>query len=708
MRSKIFSSDTIRTTLREQLWISVFLALGFFMAFPVAGMIVTGNWQNLNYSPDQIQKLYEHLWRDGFMITGAAVAAGAGILNGANGFWYLYSPRKVDFYHCLPERRIWMFRNRVLVGMIYYVVPYLVMEFLAVCVGAAQGFFGLKLMGMALTMLGLHFMMYLLFYFSTVLAIVLTGNILTGILVLGGIFAYGPLLCGLIIAYRSCFYGTTCGLLQYGLTDFLKCFLSPVFLGIRLIQNYSGGACGIFPGVMILLTAVFAGLSCLAYCRRPSESNHDSMVYPKVGILLQILVEVPFGLGIGYIFCELSRNNHRILWWIFGMLLGVILAHGMMEVLYYLNPRRFFDGKPQFLLVCILTAFCSVWYLQDLGDFDGFLPAKEQLAGVSMNTGSFGENLDYIVEREDGTYDSVFWEDPESAMNGEKEIGDDSYRILQEIVEYNKSDIAADSQNETIYRVDMKYTMKSGADVYRQYGMTPDQIHELMRAFCEEGELKEQRYSLLNIDEKYIEHITLTTADNIDMNLYEKEPEKKRQLLEALRKDIADAETEDFLGQATCALQFDYRVPAETDLNTMIPSGSEETSMQYLWQQVNLFPSFQRTMKLLEKEGSVDSLEKADISSVEVWLVGKDGLSDSVVYSGKEEVEELKKVMVPDILTSVWLNYEEDVYAVAYRKSGAQMSGSELSSMRLTQLPDFVERDLSASLENQDQSAGED
>ena len=130
--------------------------------------------------------------------------------------------------------------------------------------------------------------------------------------------------------------------------------------------------------------------------------------------------------------------------------------------------------------------------------------------------------------------------------------------------------------------------------------------------------------------------------------------------------------------------------------------------MQYLWQQVNLFPSFQRTMKLLEKEGSVDSLEKADISSVEVWLVGKDGLSDSVVYSGKEEVEELKKVMVPDILTSVWLNYEEDVYAVAYRKSGAQMSGSELSSMRLTQLPDFVERDLSASLENQDQSAGED
>lgn len=195
MRSKTFSSDTIRTTLRGQLWIPLFLALGFFVAFPVAGLIVTGNWQNLHYGPGQIEMLYEHLWRDGFMITGAVVAAAAGILNGANGFWYLYSPRKVDFYHCLPEKRIWMFRDRVLVGLISYAVPYLVMEFLAVCVGAAQGFFGLKLMGMALTMLGLHFIMYLLSYFSTVLAIVLTGNILTGILVLGGIFTYGPLLC---------------------------------------------------------------------------------------------------------------------------------------------------------------------------------------------------------------------------------------------------------------------------------------------------------------------------------------------------------------------------------------------------------------------------------------------------------------------------------------------------------------------------------
>lgn len=432
------------------------------------------------------------------------------------------------------------------------------------------------------------------------------------------------------------------------------------------------------------------------------------MVYPNVGILLQILVEVPFGLGIGYIFCEISRNNHRNFWWVFGMLLGVVLAHGMMEVLYHLNFRRFFAGKLQFLLVCILTAFCSVWYLRDLGDFDGFLPAKERLAGVSMNTGSFGENLDYIVEREDGTYETVWWEDPESAMNGKKEIGDDSYRILQEIVKDNQNDAAADSQNETMYCVNMKYIMKSGADVYRQYKMTPEQIHELMRAFCEEGELKEQRYSVLNIDEKYLKHITLTTADNTAMNLYEKEPEKKRQLLEALRKDVADAEPEDFLGQATCALQFDYQVPVETDLNTMIPSDSEETSMRYLWQQVNLFPSFQRTMKLLEKEGYAVSLEIADIASVEVWLVGEDGLSDSVVYSGKKEVDELKKVMVPDMLSSAWLNYEEDVYAVAYRKSGAQMAGSELCSMRLTKLPDFVERDLPGLLKNQDQDTEED
>ena len=40
------------------------------------------------------------------------------------------SRKKVDFYHSLPVKRSRMFWNRVYTGLLYYLVPYMIMEFL--------------------------------------------------------------------------------------------------------------------------------------------------------------------------------------------------------------------------------------------------------------------------------------------------------------------------------------------------------------------------------------------------------------------------------------------------------------------------------------------------------------------------------------------------------------------------------------------------
>ena len=156
MKSRIFSSKYIKTISKGQIWIPAFIALGFLLAFPVTGMVKLSSWSDLKYSALQSQILYNNLWKDGFVLSGLIIASIAAFINSVNGFIYLYSGKKTDYYHGLPMKRSEMFLERIFSGLVYYLIPYIVTEFLMICIGAARGFFSLNIMGMAVRMLFLH------------------------------------------------------------------------------------------------------------------------------------------------------------------------------------------------------------------------------------------------------------------------------------------------------------------------------------------------------------------------------------------------------------------------------------------------------------------------------------------------------------------------------------------------------------------------
>ena len=70
MKSRIFSSKYIKTISKGQAWIPAFITLGFLLAFPVAALVKLGTWRNVEYTTAQISVLYNHLWRDGLVMTG--------------------------------------------------------------------------------------------------------------------------------------------------------------------------------------------------------------------------------------------------------------------------------------------------------------------------------------------------------------------------------------------------------------------------------------------------------------------------------------------------------------------------------------------------------------------------------------------------------------------------------------------------------------
>ena len=401
MRSRIFSYKHIKTISRGQIWIPAFITLGFLLAFPVAALVKLGIWRNMEYTSAQISVLYNHLWKDGLMTTGVVVAVMAAFMNSVNEFIYLYSGKKTDFYHGLPMKRSEMFAERVVTGLIYYVIPYVIMEFFMICIGAARGFFSLKIMGMAVKMFCLHLFIYLVIYFSIVLIISVTGNLLMGILCLMGMYLYGLFLNMLMLSYGDVFLQTFASGRRYGIFRFLVYYASPGTLVLSMLNEYAYGNAGRRIVAVVILAAVLAILSWLAYVKRPSEAAGKSMVYKWIAILIKFMVVVPTGLGVGWIFYASTVGKSRMIWWIFGMILGTVISHGMIETIYHMSFQKFFARKLQIVIAGVLVACCALIYQKDLLHFDSYIPKQEDIASVNINTSSFDQDYYSIVNKTD-------------------------------------------------------------------------------------------------------------------------------------------------------------------------------------------------------------------------------------------------------------------------------------------------------------------
>ena len=55
------------------------------------------------------------------------------------------------------------------------------------------------------------------------------------------------------------------------------------------------------------------------------------MVYGKLAAVIKFMVVVPCGMGTGFVFYLIPTSHARNIWCVFGMILGTVLAHGMIE-----------------------------------------------------------------------------------------------------------------------------------------------------------------------------------------------------------------------------------------------------------------------------------------------------------------------------------------------------------------------------------------
>ena len=696
MKSRIFSSKYIKTISKGQLWMPAFIALGFLLAFPVTGMVKLSSWSDLKYSALQSQILYNNLWKDGFVLSGLIIASIAAFINSVNGFIYLYSGKKTDYYHGLPMKRSEMFLERIFSGLVYYLIPYIVTEFLMICIGAARGFFSLNIMGMAVRMLFLHLIIYLVIYFSIVLIISVTGNMLMGILCLGGMYLYGIVLNLILVAYGQSFWQTFFSAeYQYGRFNALLHMASPGTLILSMVSDYAEGKTGKLLAAVIILGVIFGVLAWTAYKKRPSESAGKSMVYSWISIVVRFMVVIPGGLAVGWIFYSLTTGKVRILWWIFGMILGTVIIHGLSETIYQMSFQGFFTKKLQLVIAGALVAVCALIFQKDLLHFDSYIPKQEDIASMNLNMMSFDQDYyENVQKTKDGEYeitDANNWAEPAMAFVGKNGIGDQTYKALQDIVSSNPKGEVIDGDY-TYYSI-IKYTLKSGKEIYRKYWIGTENLSALVKGLYEEENLKEQKFGFLNLDQKYLKNIGLNDASGNGYSIFQNDSDKMKQLLEAMKKDVDAATAEDFMQAPEVKMDFAYQFPGKQSVNNMIP-GNTNANVQYANWIVGIYPSFKNTLAILKETGYPLTVEDLDIEKIMLnYFNDDDGQQEDVTYEKPEEIKALKEALT--IRYNGYVDKDSEIYQNIY-VSVFTDKGEAVNTygLKTEKLPDFVKEKI--------------
>lgn len=696
MRSRIFSSKYLKTISKGQLWMPAFIALGFLLAFPVTGMVKLSSWSDLQYSALQNQILYNNLWKDVFVLSGMIISSIAAFINSVNGFIYLYSGKKTDYYHGLPMKRTEMFLERVFSGLVYYLMPYIVAEFLMICIGAARGFFSLSIMGMAVKMFFLHIIIYLVIYFSIVLVISVTGNMLMGILCLGGMYLYGIVLNLILVAYGQSFWQTFFSAeYQYGRFNALLHMASPGTLILSMVSDYAEGKTGKLLAAVIILGVIFGVLAWTAYKKRPSESAGKSMVYSWISIVVRFMVVVPGGLAVGWIFYSLTTGKVRILWWIFGMILGTVIIHGLSETIYQMSFQGFFTKKLQLVIAGALVAVCALIFQKDLLHFDSYIPKQEDIASMNLNMMSFDQDYyENVQKTKDGEYkitDANNWAEPAMAFVGKNGIGDQTYKALQDIVSSNPKGEVIDGDY-TYYSI-IKYTLKSGKEIYRKYWIGTENLSALVKGLYEEENLKEQKFGFLNLDQKYLKNIGLNDASGNGYSIFQNDSDKMKQLLEAMKKDVDAATAEDFMQAPEVKMDFAYQFPGKQSVNNMIP-GNTNANVQYANWIVGIYPSFKNTLAILKETGYPLTVEDLDIEKIMLnYFNDDDGQQEDVTYEKPEEIKALKEALT--IRYNGYVDKDSEIYQNIYVSVLTDKGGAvNTYGLKTEKLPDFVKEKI--------------
>ena len=546
MTSRSLFFKYMKENTKQRIWNLALVLLLCFFAFPVT----TALWSSTAFRPEnlnsslpadlalaQAQRDFTRDMLRMYSMKGGALAfmlTIAAVVLAASGFAYLHSKKKTDFYHSLPIRREMLYAVTCLNGFLYMAVAYIGFLTIAAVMIRVKGVpFDWGSLYLASVE---HLCFFALVYMTAILSMLLTGNLVVGLLGTGVLFSWGPVICMTISAYFSEYFTTF-----YGDDSFLLALserTSPVAWYVKACMSSQPGRMALWA---MLAAAVLFLLGMLLYRRRPSEAAGHAMAFPITEPIIRFLIAVPSSLLLGAMFHSMMYEDG---WTVFGLVCGLLLVSCIIEIIYHFDFKSLFAHKRQLLVSAVFVGVVFAIFRFDLFGYDRYLPATEKLASGGIYCALLDPDATSqyhsTVEYTEGWYGVTFDAMPSSTLADEMQISDDQgLELLHTIAAQGVHDAAEDRDrflrghgrsydleegDEAFHNVTIAWHLRNGRTVYRSYRVNVSGVRAALEAVYDLDAYKTAMYPVLSLtaddvaginykEEDECSHVKLAGAD---------------------------------------------------------------------------------------------------------------------------------------------------------------------------------------------------
>lgn len=733
MTSKNLFFKLVKEDGKRRVWLAALSFLVFFFAYPIVLALQLSNVKKeyamaFQYGPQIGKPEHQALMEAAEQVLSpyenpviVMVIIGAAVVCGASSFAYLHNKRKVDFYHSIPVKRGLLFTVNFSVGILIPAAAYALCLGIALIIAASYGIPVTELAKMAGRGWLLHMLYFLLIYSTVSLAMIMTGNLIVGLLGGGVFFLFFPWLAFIIQGYFQTWF-TTYSIPSETMADKLM-RLSPIvsyILAVRRPESWQYEETLTFEGLIAVsgLAVVLLIVLCVfLYKKRPSEAAGKAMAFPASKPVIRILLTLLASLSGGLFFWMLQSSTG---WAVFGIAAGAVLCHCLIEIIYHFDFRRLFDHKVQ-LAVCMMGGLAVLFcFKNDWMGYDTYLPEKETVAEAAIEFGRDGwVSYFEIKDGEEG-------QDPELVEIRGLDYVFDRMKItnVEPVLEIAKKGIeyalmektsreqyyAMEEEKEYWGYVTIRYTLTNGKKEWREYRFPLSEAWEAASAVYLDEAYQQGKYPVLGFLPEDIVKIQYQVESNGNQ-LEEAEitdPAIMGRILEAYQQDLKELSL-DTRKQEVPIGELRFLNQKEEEFRQYVEEEKEReisTSIGYY----PIYPSFTRTLNLLaeagiEPENLWEHLDEVSVIVDKTLHQGDVGYQESkediwqgcsVAYQEKEQIRQILDRVVLDEYyeMSGFLQRDEDIVVYITINSGKKKVHGVTGFLPEGMVPDMVERDL--------------
>ncbi|WP_207789210.1 DUF6449 domain-containing protein [Neobacillus terrae] len=591
--NKEISTQIVRSTG----WVSLVYFIGLFIALPLGIMQRYSDEMRMPFQ--RVDNLYQFTFQIQMSLTLAVPVLLAVFL-----FRYLHVKQASDLMHSLPLKRDKLFHTYALNGILYLIIPVVLIAILTSIIHSAMG-------------LSMVFNIKDVFYWAgtTILVDLVLFTAAIFIAMLTGISAVQAVLTYILLFFPVgimllAFYNFKVFLFGYPSDYFLTKQvekMSPLTYAAELESGKFTWAMAAVYGVLIILLYVF---SLVLYKKRKLESASEAIAFKGLRGVFKY----------GATFCSMltggtyfSQTSNSDIWWtIIGYAIGAIIGYFAAEMVLQKTWRVLRNVKGLAVYSGVIAIL--ILAIHSLGFYENRIPDSSEIQSVLMT-----DSLN--IARPNGDVYTNAYGSPYTPIPMKEKANIEAVRRLHKQILADRKQESNDIREER-QLVFLVYNLKDGGKVIREYRMYEKYYADLYKPIYESAEFKQNTYDIFRVKENKVKSIIFNSNGPSGSSAAISSPEDVKKAIALLRKDILEESYDDRTYFQSRGSNIEIRVGKHQFIN------------------LQLSPTYKNTNEWLEGKGLLEQA-KITAKNLDAIFVAKNTLEPGT--DPEREAERIQK-----------------------------------------------------------------